>query len=196
MRMLYRAFRCRSSCLLSVQPGGTGGLDEDTTISLTAPFAVMASTVPNIVSTPYPEARTFWPALVGGIVFVWACVHFALDWYWCAAGILVFFVIAATLSKQATIDCAQRKVYEHSRLFGHRVVRTREFPFSDFEAIVYQYRQSESGDTTSVGLRLRSGRPIWIRSFGTGGTRRGRGAEEFAWRLCCDTGIEIDERTG
>src|SRR4051812_7437134 len=110
----------------------------------------MASTVPNVISEPYPEARTFWPALVGGVAFVWACLYFALEWYWCAAGIVVFFGIAATLSKQATIDYGQRKIYEHSRLFGHRVVRTREFPFSDIEAIVYRYCQSESGDTTSV----------------------------------------------
>jgi len=154
----------------------------------------MASTTPNVISEPYPEARTFWPALIGGIAFVWACGHLALDWYWCAAGILVFFVIAATLSKQATIDYTQRKIYEQWRLCGHRVVRTREFPFSDFEAIAYRYCPSDSGDITSVGLRLRSGRHIWIRGFG--GTRRGRGSEEFAWRLCCDTGMEIDERTG
>jgi hypothetical protein len=156
----------------------------------------MSPSTSNVVSEPYPEVRTFWPAVVGGAAFVWACLHFALDWYWCAAGIVVFFVIAATLAKHATIDCSQRKLYEHTRLFGRRVVRTREFPFSDFDAIVYRYSSSESGDTTSVGLRLRSGRRIWFRSFGSGGTRRGRAAEEFAWRLCCDTGIEIDERTG
>jgi hypothetical protein len=160
------------------------------------PNTAMSSTAPNVVSKPYLEMRTFWPAVVGGAAFVWACVHFALDWYWCAVGIGGFFFIAATLSRQATIDCTQRKVYEQSRLFGHRVVKTRELPFTDFEAIVYQCCSSEGGDTTSVGLRLRAGRCIWIRSFGTGGTRRGRGAEEFAWRLHCDTGIEIDERTG
>jgi hypothetical protein len=156
----------------------------------------MASAAPNLVSEPYPEGRTFWPALVGGIAFVWACVHFAVDWYWCAVGILVFFGVAATLSRQATIDYARGKVYEQWRLFGRRVVKTREFPFSDFVAIVYRFCPSESGDTTSVGLRLRSGRRIWIRSFGTGGTRRGRGAEEFAWRLSCDTDIKIDEHSG
>jgi len=155
----------------------------------------MASTAPSVVSEPYPEVRTFWLALIGGVAFVWACLHFALTWYWCVAGIVVFFGAAAALSKQATLDCGQRKVYEYSRLFGKRVVRTREFPFSDIEAIVYRYCQSESGDTTSVGLRFRSGRRIWLRSFGTGGTRRGRGAEEFAWRLSCDTDIEIDERS-
>src|SRR5260221_2188927 len=122
----------------------------------------MASTAPNVVSEPYPEARTFWPALVGGVAFVWACLHFALHWYWCAGGIVVFFAIVATLSKQATIDYTQRTVYDHFRLFGHRVVGTREFSFSDFEAIVYRYCQSDSGDSTSVGLRFGSGRHIWI----------------------------------
>ena len=160
-----------------------------------SPNTVMSTRAPNVISEPYPEARTFWPTLVGGVAFVGVCLHFALDWYWCAAGVVVFFAIAGTLSKQATMDCRQRKLCEHSRLFGHQVVRTREFPFSDIEAIVYRYRQSDSGDSTSVGLRLRSGRCIWLRSFGTGGTRRGRGAEEFAWRLSSDTEIQIDERS-
>ena len=156
----------------------------------------MSSTVSNVVSEPYQEPRTVYPALIGGVAFVWACLHFALDWYWCAAGVIVFFIVAATLSKQAIIDYAQRKVYEHSRLFGHRVVKVREFPFSDFAAIVYLHRSNDTENSTAVGLRLRSGRRIWIRSFSASGTVRGRGAEEFAWRLHCDTGIEIDERTG
>src|SRR5260221_10907581 len=156
----------------------------------------MASTAPNVVSEPYPEARTFWPALVGGVAFVWACLHFALHWYWCAGGIVVFFAIAATLSKQATIDYTQRTVYEHFRLFGHRVVRTREFSFSDFEAIVYRYCQSDSGDTTSVGLRLGSGRHIWIRSFCTGGPRRGSGGGEFSWGVFLCKDVEIVGNSG
>jgi hypothetical protein len=32
------------------------------------------------VSEAYPEARTFWPAAIGAIVFIWACVHFAVEW--------------------------------------------------------------------------------------------------------------------
>ena len=156
----------------------------------------MAASPHNTVSEAYPEARTFWPAILGAIVFVWGCVHFAVEWYWCAVGVLIFVVIAATLSRQATIDYAQRKVQEQWRLFGRRVVRTREFSFSDFEAIVYLFGGSDSGDTTSVGLRLRSGRRIWIRSFSAGGTRRGRAAEEFAWRLSCDTNLAIDESSG
>jgi hypothetical protein len=154
----------------------------------------VTSAAPSIVSEPYPEARTFWPAALCAIAFLWACVHFGVGWYWCSAGIVVLVVIGFTLSKQATIDCAKRKVYEQSLLFGRRVVRTREFPFSDFEAIVY-LSNSNDGSGTSVGLRHRTGRRIWIRTFGDGGTRRGRGAEEFAWRLACDTDIEIDEHS-
>jgi hypothetical protein len=109
---------------------------------------------------------------------------------------MFFIAVAATLSRQASIDYAQRKVQEQWRLFGRRVVRTREFSFSEFEAIVYLFGASDSGDSTSVGLRLRSGRCIWIRSFSAGGTRRGRAAEEFAWRLSCDMDLLIDESSG
>jgi len=156
----------------------------------------MPATARNVVSEPYPKPRTFYPGLIGGVAFVWACIHFAVDWYWCALGIGFFFVILAALSKQATIDYAQRKVYERTRLFGHRVVKAVEFPFSGFEAIVYRLRPNDDTPTTAVGLRHRSGRCIWIRGFSSAGARRGRGAEEFAWRLSCDTGIEIDEGRG
>ena len=101
------------------------------------------------------------------------------DTDWCAAGVVVFFTVAAALSKQATIDYAQRKVWEHSRLFGRRVVKIREFPFSDFAAVVDLHRSDDTENTIAVGLRLRSGRRIWIRSFSAGGTKRGRGAEEL-----------------
>lgn len=160
------------------------------------PWNLTSTTAVNVVSDPYLEPRTFYPALVLGIVSAWACFLFALDWYWCVADFLIFFIIAATLCKQVTIDYARRKVHEESRLFGERLVMIREFPFSDFEAIVYQLRHSENEDTAMVGLRHRSGRRIWIRTFPAGGLTRGRGAEAFAWRLSCDTGIQIDERTG
>jgi hypothetical protein len=153
-------------------------------------------TIAPTVSEPYPEPRTFWPAAIGGVVFASFCFHFSVGWYWWAPGMVAFLLVALRISNQATIDYDQRKVCEQSRLFGRRVVGTREFPFADFDAIVYQRCQREDEDSTWVGLRLRSGRCIWMRRFSNGGERRGRAAEGFAWRLSCDTGIEIDEKAG
>jgi hypothetical protein len=155
----------------------------------------MSTSIPSLVSEPYPDRRTFYLGFFGGIGFVLACLHFAVEWYWCALGIVCFFLVMATLSWQATIDYSQRKVYEQSRLFGRRLIRTVEFPFSDFPAIVYQVRQNDDSPQTVVGLRHRSGRTIWLRHFGMDGSGRGRGAEAFAWRLHCDTDIEIDEKS-
>jgi hypothetical protein len=152
-----------------------------------------AANTPNIISDPYLEARTFWPALVAGVAFIWACLHYGVDWYWCAGGIFAFFLAAACLSKQATIDYSQRTVRECMSLFGRRVIQTSEFPFSAVDAIVYRQYSGEDQEVTSVGLRLRSGRRIRIRNFSTGGSQRSRAAEEFAWRISCDSDIRIDE---
>jgi hypothetical protein len=77
---------------------------------------------------------------------------------------------------------------------GRWVLSIHQYPFSEFDAIVCE-RREEAGDTgghlISVGLQHRSGRRVWVRTFPANGSNRG--AEEFAWQLSCDTGIEIRE---
>ena len=155
----------------------------------------MATPAPT-VGDAYPERRIFWPAAICGVAFIAACIHFAAGWYWCTLGAVSFVILAVMLSRRATIDYTQRAVREHSRLFDRWIVWSWDFPFSDFEAIVYEPSTISEDEMTSVGLRHRSGRCISIRDFGSSGIARSRGAEEFAWRLSCDTGIEIDECTG
>jgi len=131
--------------------------------------------------------------LVSGGLFVWGCSHFDLDWFWYLFSCLFFLPMAGALTKKAVLDCSQRTVFEYNHLFMRKLLWTQVYPFSDFEAVVY----SLCGENeVSVGLRHLSGRKIWIRRFFPDGYRPGRDAQEFAWRLTCDTGIEIDERNG
>jgi hypothetical protein len=130
--------------------------------------------------------------LVSGGLFVWGCSHFDLAWYWYIFVVLCCLLMAGAASKQAVIDCSQRVVFEHHRLFMRICLWTRAISFSDFKAVIY----SQCGEyEVYVGLRHRSGCKIWIRNFRPVGCRPGRDAQEFAWRLTCDTDIEIDERT-
>jgi hypothetical protein len=64
----------------------------------------------------------------------------------------------------------------------------------DFEAIIFDLLDTDP-DQWGVGIRHRSGRKIWIKECGNAGGQRppGRTAEEFAWRLSCDTGLEIED---
>jgi hypothetical protein len=135
-------------------------------------------------------------ALTSGITFLMACEYFDLAWYWCVVGIVAHLLIARTVVLQRAINYSHRKLYEYSLLLGRRIIRVREFPFADFEAIVYRCHSGDNGSTTSVGLRHRSGRKIWIRCFDAEYCRHGYEAEEFAWRLYRDTGIAIDKSSG
>ena len=155
----------------------------------------MTSTANNIVGELYGQEWPLKKALMAGSLAMVFGGSAYLGWYWCAAGVLVFLVAVAALANQATIDFEQRKVYEETKLFGSRVVRTRKFAFSDIEAIVYKYCGGEEA-TTRVGFKLLCGHHIWISDFSAGDLRRSRGAEEFAWRVHSFSGIKIDEHTG
>jgi hypothetical protein len=154
------------------------------------------STLPNLVSEPYAETWVKYQWLIVSIGAVWAGTYFEWGWYWIVGVILLSLLVASALAKQATIEYAAGRVCERSLFFGRWGIGSRRFPISHFHGIVYELRQSDGENRTVVGLRHRSGRKIWIRSFSTDGIGRGRPAEEFAWRLSCDTDIEIDEQTG
>lgn len=123
------------------------------------------------------------------------CVRLHPGWGWWVAGLAVCLVLAGMVTRRAMVDYSRRNVREETLLFGRTVLRFQDFPIGDFCGIVYERRRSETEDQTFVGLEHRCGRRFWLRRFSNGGMPRGRGAEEFAWRLSCDTGIEIRERT-
>lgn len=144
-----------------------------------------------IVSEPYPLNWLALTMLICGAAYVGGCVYFSVHWYWCVAGVVFFLFFAGAVMQQAVVDCGAQVVVEYSRLFGKRLLKTEQLPFSDYEAVCYGYRAD--GDEILVGLRHRSKRTIWFRKFGGSCNRPSRAAEEFAWKLSCDTGLEIDD---
>ena len=146
-------------------------------------------------STVAPDRRIALPALVVGILTVYAMVNFAFGWYWIVLIILATVAAINAVHWRAFIEPANGVVREEARLFGRRLIAKRCLPLRDFVAIVFQLRGSDDQEWW-VGIRHRSGRKIWIKSCGANDTALrppGRFAEEYAWRLSCDTGLEIEE---
>jgi hypothetical protein len=147
------------------------------------------------VSEVYPESWIFRTALVLGGVVIWLCFKFAPEWYWCALTIVVTVAIAGSVGWRAFVEPGTGVVREEARLFGRKLIAERRQCLKDFEAIVFRCSGGES-DEWLVGIRHRSGRRIWLKNCGANDPALrppGRFAEEFAWRLHCDTGLKIEE---
>lgn len=157
----------------------------------------MAAGTHIIESEPYPDWRCAGTALVVCATWVAFCMWRAMGWQWCLPGAVLLIFAAGTLQRRAILDLSSRVLSERTSLFGHKLVSLSVMPLSEFTAVAYSVvRGSGEGGTTycEVGLRHRSGREFWLRRFeGCFDGIPGRQAEEFAWRLHCDTGIEIDE---
>lgn len=154
-----------------------------------------ASNPVTYVSEVYAEVWLFWSALVLGAVAIYLCFSFAPEWYWCALSIVVALAVGGAVQWRATVEPSAGVVREEARLFGHKLIMERRHHLTEFDAIVFCLCGSESEEWW-VGIRHRAGRKIWIKNCGANDPALrppGRHAEEFAWRLSCDTGLEIDE---
>ncbi len=144
-----------------------------------------------IVGTPCLSPWIFWPAVLSGLGFAGWGFHVGLPWYWMVPVELIVLLVICAFTRQVVVDGGQREVFESERLFMRKVLWERTCPLTDFDAVVYD----RGGEEVSVGLRHRSGRCVWIRDFASADGHPPRAAQEFAWRLTCDTGIEVDEQT-
>ncbi len=142
----------------------------------------------------YPEPRLLWPALAIGALGVWLGIHFEIGWYWCVLIGFSGLVGGCAIHWRATIDPADKTVSEEARLVGRRLLWKRRHSLQDFDAVIFALLDNDP-QQWGVGVRHRSGRKIWIKECGsaTGQRPPGRAAEEFAWRLSCDTGLEIED---
>lgn len=111
--------------------------------------------------------------------------------FWRAWMIVVPLFIALSVSRRALVAPAEGRVTETIFLWGRVRLGTRRTPLARFSAIVFR---KHGKDGWWVGLRHRVGRTIWLRAFGLGWAGSPpRLAEEFAWRLHCDSDIPIRE---
>jgi hypothetical protein len=141
------------------------------------------------------ELWLFRSALMLGAVAIYLCFSFAPEWYWCALSIVVALAVGGAMGWRATVEPATGVVREEARLFGRKRIAERRHRPTDFDAIVFRCSGGESEEWW-VGIRHRAGRKIWIKKCGVNDPalrRPGRYAEEFAWRLSCDTGLGIEE---
>jgi hypothetical protein len=138
-------------------------------------------------------------ALVCGVTALVVSVR-VVDSRWVIMGLGVLFVVcglAMFVRPQTVVESDTRIVRRQLRLFGHLLLSSRQYSFSDFAAvIVRRVRRSNVGsdpDQFFVSLRRRSGRKVLVRYFEGDVARRCRPAEELAQRLSADLEIEIDD---
>lgn len=145
-------------------------------------------------SDVYPEPRLLWPSFALGALGVGFGIHFGIGWYWCVLIGASALLLGMWIQCRAVIEPSDGIVCEEVRLGGRRLLWKRTYALRDFEAIVFDQLDSDPEDW-GVGIRHHSGRRIWIKRCGSAGGLRppGRAAEEFAWRLSCDTGLQIED---
>jgi len=141
-----------------------------------------------LVGDPFPERNVLWPCAAVVAILIALAFYFSIPWYGVVLPLVASLFFFGGFIRRVTVDY-KVKVVRDDFLFHQRLLRRREFPFSEFDAVTYDYRPG-SDAVCYIGLRHKDGRVLWIRTFQG---QFGRYQEEFAWRLSCDTGIEIDE---
>ncbi len=121
-----------------------------------------------------------------------------------AGGAVCFMGLLMLIQIQTVFDKSRGLLCVHHRLFGHLPVWTQTFRLDEFDAVVVERHESyhpswpraESENyfiSYRIGLRRKMGRRFWIRHDSFSSLESSRRAEEFAWRLSCDTGLETIE---
>jgi hypothetical protein len=134
-----------------------------------------------------PDRRVMLPALFLIAVIIWWGIHRALDWYWIAAPGLILFVVGCCVSWRFTIEPQNGVVREQAFLYGHRLLKERLIPSTDFKHIFVNDVGGDEGQNFGVFLQHKSGRLMAVKGCGP----TPRSAEELAWRISCDTGIKL-----
>jgi len=141
-------------------------------------------------------------ALVCGITALVVSVR-VVDGRWVIAGLGVLFVIcglAMFIRPQTVVESDTHLVRRQLRLFGRFLFSSRQYPFSEFAAVVVRrVRRSHFGrdpDQYFVSLRRHAGRQVIVCYFEADITHRCRPAAELAQRLAADLQVEIDEHDG
>ena len=109
------------------------------------------------------------------------------------AGVIV--AVALLIEHDTRIDADARTVVRESRLIGTLVIWLWRHPLSEFTGVTIQ-RESEPDefrDTVFVGLRRRSGRPMWVSYFHTGVGQPSVEAKLVAQSLADTTGLQLDQ---
>ena len=113
-------------------------------------------------------------------------------WFVRALGILFIFAgLCMLIRPQTAVDSVGRIIHRQFRLFGHFLLWSRKYPFSDFVSVVI-HRAGGDPPQLFVSLGRRRGRDIVVRYFEAGISLSCRPAEEFAHRLSVDLQVGID----
>jgi hypothetical protein len=150
-----------------------------------------------LIGYPYPIKRIAYPLSLLTVAFIFFSIHFSFEWFLSVPLGLLLLLMAVSVTQTVVVNCPEGKAQVHVRFFMRWTLQSKSISFKKFKAIVYTlYENSDEGPKKRVGLLHDDGRKFWIRGYACDGTKRGssRFAEEFAWRLSCDTGIPIEEK--
>ena len=153
------------------------------------------------------KRRFMLSCAISPVFLAFGCVFLSQDKSsgWRLAGsISVLVGLLMLVQKRTVFDKSQGLLQVAHRFLGLFPIWWRRFRFDCFDAVVIERRtsyhpsspraESESyGIYYRVGLRRKAGRPFWLREDSFSSRESCRRAEEFAFRVSCDTGFEIVE---
>ena len=138
-------------------------------------------------------------ALVCGVTALAVSVR-VTDGRWVIASLGALFAacgLAMFVRPRTIVDSDARLVCRQFLLFGTFLLSSRQYPFSEFAAVVVKRVRRSNVDNDPdqffVSLRRHSGRQVLVRYFGADLARQCRPAEELAHSLSSDLEIEIDD---
>lgn len=153
------------------------------------------------------KRRFMLSCAISPVFLSFGCVFLSLDKSsgWRLAGsISILLGLLMLVQKMTVFDKSQGLLHVAHRFLGLFPLWWRRFKLDCFDAVIIERRtsyhpsspraESESYDILCrVGLRRKAGRPFWLREDSFSSRESCRRAEEFAFRVSCDTGFEIVE---
>jgi len=159
-------------------------------------ICVMNNPTP-LITYDWVSKRRYWFSCAVSPVFLLAGLSFVfidhIGWR-LAGGALITLGFFMLVQKETAFDKAQGVFHVRHRLVGRYLVWIRALRLDEFDAVVLERNdRGEDGKVCQLGLRRKLGRPYWLCSDSYSSLQPSRRIEEFAWKLSCDTGLEVVE---
>lgn len=161
------------------------------------------------VSPPEPETTTLqgdpqevpyiaYPGAAGVLLSVWIGHQLDLGPRLSSLFVIGFIVFIVSISRRVTLDGTRRQVRQSHLLFGRWPARTENFPYEDLAAVCFRPFNTGEENRVTVGVRLRNGRRLWLRSFDVaeGHGPLGNLARAYARQVSTTSGVPIEDPPG
>jgi hypothetical protein len=137
--------------------------------------------------SPRPELRALVPATIAMALTIGVMTYLQISWYWIVPPCVLLFFAGLSVCWWPVIEVQNRQVRERALLFKRKFLAERITHFTEFKEIFCQLNKNDGFQEYWVGLRRRPKGILWVKECGC----ERRYAEEFAWKISCETGIHL-----